>query len=452
MKYGLLGYPLGHSLSPQIHRMLFSLAGREDYCYDLYERENTSEFGDVLALDGFNVTIPHKSNIISLLSGMEEKVRLYHACNTVVRKNDGLYGYNTDVNGFLESLRSAGVTLKNKKVLVTGFGGVSKMMVTESILAGADVTVCLRDERKLEATRREIKEKTGKTVQVITTPEESYEMILQGTPAGMFPKVIATPIPLQCLKHTDFVFDTIYNPVSTLLTNGVNFAGGVGLNGLRMLVCQAGYAQKYFYGAEFSPEQYRTVEQTIKKMLKPLSFPKNIILIGPPGSGKSSLMNGISAIFNLAAMDLDEEIERRTGMPIKEIFASKGEEYFRMLEKETALQLCEGTGKLLSTGGGIVETEDCMKKLLENPDNIMISLMPSKDILLSRLAGDTKRPLLQGNMEEKLTDLLEKRMPLYRKYAHIPVVVETEQSLKEQILEICDKIILYFQKHSSSLD
>ena len=212
MKYGLLGYPLGHSLSPEIHRMLFSLAGKPEYQYDLYARKTLEDFSNILMLDGFNVTIPHKTNIIAYLSQMDEKVRLYHACNTVVRHGNSLCGYNTDVDGFLESLRSHNINLTNKKVLVTGFGGVSKMMVTESVLAGADVTVCLRDKSKAGDTQREIKEKTGKVVSVITEPEEDYEIVLQGTPAGMYPNIAASPVPLFSLRHISFAFDTIYNP------------------------------------------------------------------------------------------------------------------------------------------------------------------------------------------------------------------------------------------------
>lgn len=446
MKYGLLGYPLGHSLSPEIHRMLFSLAGKTDYQYELYARKTPEDFSDVFALDGFNVTIPHKTNIIAYLAQTDEKVRLYHACNTVVRHGNSLHGYNTDVDGFWESLRSHHINLKGKKVLVTGFGGVSKMMVTESVLAGADVTVCLRNAEKAADTRREIKEKTGKTVAVITEPEEDYEIVLQGTPAGMYPNITSSPIPLFSLRHTSFAFDTIYNPVSTLLTNAVNFSGGTGVNGLQMLVCQAGYAQKYFYGADFSAEQFQAVENAVKKQLKPFSFPKNIILIGPPGSGKSSLMEGMGKLFHLPAVDLDAEIERKTGMEIKQIFSIKGESCFRQMEAETALDLCAQTGKVISTGGGIVETASCMQRLFENPDNILVSLMPSKEILLSRLAGDTKRPLLAGNMEAKLAELLQRRMPLYQKYAHIPVSISEELPVRDRVLKICDEIIAYEKK------
>lgn len=446
MKYGLLGYPLGHSLSPEIHRMLFSLAGKPENQYELYARETPEDFSDVLELDGFNVTIPHKTNIITHLAQTDEKVRLYHACNTVVRRGDSLYGYNTDVDGFWESLRSHNRTLKDKSVLVTGFGGVSKMMVTESVLAGAEVTVCLRNESKAGDTQREIKEKTGKTVSVITEPEQAYEIVLQGTPAGMYPNIAASPVPLFSLRHTSFAFDTIYNPVSTLLTNAVNFSGGIGVNGLQMLVYQAGYAQKYFYGADFSTEQYQAVENTVKKQLKPFSFLKNIILIGPPGSGKSSLMEGIGTIFRLPAVDLDAEIERKTGMEIKQIFSQKGEAYFRRLEEETALALCEKTGNVISTGGGIVETASCMQRLFENPDNIIVSLMPSKEILLSRLAGDDKRPLLAGDMEAKLAELLQRRTPLYQKYAHIPFTISEELPVREHVLKICDDIIAYMKK------
>ena len=169
-------------------------------------------------------------------------------------------------------------------------------------------------------------------------------------------------------------------------------------------------------------------------------------MIGPPGSGKSSLMKGIGRIFQSSAVDLDAEIERKTGMEIKQIFSLKGERYFRQLEEETALDLCAETGKVISTGGGIVETASCMQRLFENPDNIVVSLMPSKEILLSRLSGDTKRPLLAGNMEVKLAELLQRRMPLYQKYAHIPVCISKEMPVKDTVLKICDRIIAYTKK------
>lgn len=443
MKYGLLGYPLGHSLSAEIHRMLFSLAGNPENQYDLYAKETAEDFSDVLSLDGFNVTIPYKTTIIRHLSQADEKVTLYHACNTVVRQGRRLYGYNTDVNGFWETLHFHHQNLKGKKVLVTGFGGVSKMMVTESILNGAEVSVLLRNPEKTANTQKEIREITGQTIPVLTEPEENYEILLQGTPAGMHPKPIASPVSLYSLRNISFAFDTIYNPVSTVLTNAVNFSGGTGVNGLCMLVYQAACAQKYFYGAAFSTEQLQLVERTVKKQLKPFSFPKNIILIGPPGSGKSSLMEGIGTIFQLSSVDLDAEIERKAGMEIKQIFSAKGEKYFRKLEEETALSLCAETGKVISTGGGIVETASCMQKIFENPKNLIISLMPSKEILLSRLSGDTKRPLLAGDTEAKLTELLQRRMSLYQNYAHISDEIAEEIPVKNHVLKICDSILAY---------
>ncbi len=446
MKFGLLGYPLGHSLSPQIHQMLFAVAGKESFSYELYARESLSAFSDSATLDGFNVTIPYKTEILPHLDKTDEKVDFYRACNTVVRRGNALFGYNTDVDGFLETLHANHIQLKDKKVLVTGFGGVSKMMTLESVIAGADVTVAIRKEEKLASVQEEILKKTGKKVKVTLSPEEAYQVVLQGTPAGMYPNVVDSPVPLSVLKETDFAFDTIYNPVTTLFTNAVNFAGGKGVNGLTMLVCQAGVAQKHFYGATFASEDYQKVEQEVKKLLKPLSFSKNIILIGPPGSGKSTLMKGIAQIFGLEAVDLDTEIERQQEMEIKDIFASKGEAFFRTAEKNAALQCCSGTGKLISTGGGIVETEDCMEALFENPDNLILSLLPSKEILLARLAGDKKRPLLSGNMDEKLSALLERRMPLYERYAKIPILLEKEISPAENVLSVCDKILAYCKK------
>ena len=443
MNFGLTGNPLGHSLSKVIHSELFKLKN-VDFTYELLPTDNLEKlFSDHLSnLDGFNITIPYKTDIISFLNDVDDKVKLYNACNTVVNRDGVFTGYNTDVYGFLNTLKNCNITLENKKVLVLGSGGVSRMMVFESALNGAEVYITSRNRSKCEEIKEEVKEKTGLNVFVVSEDEikGDFDIVFNGTPCGMYPNVLSLPIDFEKIINIPFVFDTIYNPRETLLTRLTKYCGNKAQNGLYMLVEQAAVAQKLFGGLEYNDEEVQAVVDKIS--IEPICLNKNIILVGPPGSGKSTIGKELADIFGLDFVDTDAEIVRKYGK-ITDIFEKHGENYFRQLEREVLGSLVNKRNLLISTGGGIVVNSESMEKLCSDNDNIVVFINPSFDILLSRTSKFDDRPLLVGDSACKLRKLLDDRLPLYTKYSNVKLDIEEEQDIKLTVVKCVDKICCY---------
>lgn len=262
----LIGYPLGHSMSPVIHRELFKIKNI-DANYNLNEiaPENLeNEYSKLKKLDGFNVTIPHKTGIIPMLDGLSQRAQLFGAVNTVKIESGKATGHNTDCFGFLRALEMAGIKLGGK-VLLCGSGGVSRMFAFESILAGADLTIAVRDDDIPAANliKSEIKDKLDKDAKVISLSEVEgeFDLLINGTPVGMFPKVDASVLPKEKVQKCKAVFDAVYNPQETLILKYAKEAGIKYSNGLPMLVWQAAVAQEIWFDTEFAMDD-------IKKVLK----------------------------------------------------------------------------------------------------------------------------------------------------------------------------------------
>lgn len=272
-KFGLIGYPLGHSMSPLIHRELFKI-NNIDAGYELVEINPETfgnEFEAVKGFDGFNVTIPHKIAVIPQLNALSERAELFGAVNTVENKNGVLTGHNTDCYGFLRALAMAEIELKGK-VLVCGCGGVSRMFAFETILAGADLTIAVRDA-DVEAGQQivdEIESKLGKTAKLITLDEAdgAFDLIINGTPVGMHPNTDACVLPKEKVQKAKAVFDAVYNPLETKLISYAKEAGIKFSNGLPMLVWQAAVAQEIWFGVKFSNEQIKPVIKITEEELK----------------------------------------------------------------------------------------------------------------------------------------------------------------------------------------
>ncbi len=273
-RFGLLGYPLGHSLSPLIHKEVMALCGVEGD-YSLYETpresfENGIE-GVMKNLNGFNVTIPYKTDILPFIDKLCGEAALMETVNTVKNEKDKLFGYNTDCIGFLRSLEGAGMEI-GKSVLICGSGGVSRMFAFVCAKKGAEVTLAVRPSglEKAEKLKAEIENKLGASVLVTTLDgvNKGYSLIVNGTPAGMYPDTDSSPLKKEAVLLSEAVFDAVYNPAETKLLSYAKEGGLKYVNGLPMLVWQAAVAQEIWNGVEVSQKNIQRITELCEKELK----------------------------------------------------------------------------------------------------------------------------------------------------------------------------------------
>ncbi len=272
-KFGLIGYPLGHSISPFIHENLFKLRNYEGE-YQLYEIEDKTFKDDVSnifkMLSGFNVTIPYKTEIISNLDGLDEKAVLFGAVNTVSVKENKTCGYNTDCIGFLRGLKSAGIDLQGR-VLLCGSGGVARMIAFECCLADCSLTIAVRpsDIPFANQIKKEIKEKLNKNIDVILLSEvnKNYDLVINATPVGMYPNTEACVLKKSQIERCGAAFDVIYNPQQTLFMRYATECGIKNSNGLEMLIWQAAAAQEIWLNCSFEQKNIDFIKGKIQKEL-----------------------------------------------------------------------------------------------------------------------------------------------------------------------------------------
>ena len=258
--YFLLGHPLGHRLSPFIHKHLFVLSGR-DASYSLCDvppEMLAAQMPPLLGSAGFNVTVPHKQAVIPFLDRLEGRAALYRSVNTVALRDGQAVGYNTDAEGFLQALKAAGVALEGR-VLLLGSGGVARTFACEAALAGCRIVNAVRpgseekgrDIARAACTLREV------PYDVVTYDGiyGDFDMIINGTTVGMHPHADACPVADGVLRRVRAVFDAVYNPGQTLLLQKAAACGAVTVGGMDMLVWQAAEAHAVWYGAQFTAQQ-----------------------------------------------------------------------------------------------------------------------------------------------------------------------------------------------------
>lgn len=269
--YALIGYPLGHSLSPQIHTRLFELAGIEAH-YELKEikpEELKNSYDYLRSLTGFNITIPHKIPIIDFCSELSEGAKRYGSVNCIKNENGKSIGYNTDVLGFVKSIEQLGASLSSR-VCLLGCGGVGRMMAIEAAHQGAELTMAVRTEDipVAEGIKSEIEKALPQSkVNVIHLQEMKggYDLVVNATPVGMYPKTDFSPLEKEQLEGVKYLFDAIYNPAETLLSKYAKEAGAKVSTGMAMLVLQAVAAHEIWNGSEYRQED---IEALISEMEK----------------------------------------------------------------------------------------------------------------------------------------------------------------------------------------
>lgn len=381
---GLLGKTLGHSYSPQIHRLL------ADYSYQLFEcpPEQLEDFLAHGPWDGLNVTIPYKKIVAARCDALSPEARTLGSVNTLIRRPDGsLWGDNTDYYGFRRMALESGIPIRGEKALVLGSGGAS-------------VTVCAV-----------LQELGAASVTVISrSGPDNYEnlfrhrdagIIVNTTPVGMYPDCPASPVELKAFPRCAGVLDIVYNPARTGLLMQAEALGLPHAGGLSMLVAQAKRSCELFTGCTIPEERIDCIADTLRRQQE------NIVLIGMPGCGKSTLAALLGQRLNRPVVDADEEIAADAGMSIPEIFARYGEDHFRQLETEALSRLGKRSGIVLATGGGCVTREENYPLLHQNGKIIWLrrelSQLPSQG-----------RPVSLSTPAEVL---YARREPLYRRFA-----------------------------------
>lgn len=384
MEYGLIGEKLAHSLSVVIHS---EILGYNYIKKEIIESELES-FIKQKSFKGLNVTIPFKERVIPFLDVISENAKRIGAVNTVVNKNGILYGYNTDYWGLLSLLKKANINLKNKNILILGTGGTAK------------TAYCVCKDLKASYVAFLSRNKTSENIfsySDISKIKDKFEVIINTTPSGMYPNVESILID-DDFKNLKAVVDVVYNPLRSALIQKFE-KKCLTVSGLYMLSFQAVKSAELFDKVNYSED----LEQLCYKKL--LNRYQNIVLIGPPYSGKTTIGKKLSKTLNMNFVDTDEEIEKQTSLKVKDIILNKGIECFRDIEKQVIKKVSLLNNTVISTGGGAVLDKENIF-YLKLYGKMVFVYRDVKDIII-----DNSRPLT--NTTEKLNLIFNERFSTY---------------------------------------
>ena len=358
MEYGLIGEKLGHSFSREIHQRL----GGYDYRLQELTPAQLPAFLEKRDFRGVNVTIPYKQTVIPLLDEVDPKAAAIGAVNTIVNRRGRLCGYNTDYDGMAALARHAGLTLKNKNVLILGTGGTSRTAMTVAADLGA------AEIRRVSRTGQ------GDAITYEQAADLPVQVLINTTPCGMYPGCDGQPMDLSRFGWLEGVLDAVYNPLRTRLVLQARDNGARGQGGLYMLVAQAAAACRLFLDRPLPDGALDSVYRAIHGQKQ------NIVLTGMPGSGKSTVGRVLARQLGRELVDTDTEIIRLAKKPIPEIFAQRGERGFRDLESQVIQEVSRRTGLVIATGGGAILREENVRRLRQN-GRIYFLDRPAEDIL-----------------------------------------------------------------------
>ncbi len=383
-KYGLLGEKLGHSYSPAIHALL------ADYDYKLYEcpREELDGFLTRRDFTGLNVTIPYKKAVIPYCAQLSPIAEKLGSVNVLIHRKDGtLYGDNTDAYGFAGMVAHSGIAVAGKKVLVLGSGGAS-------------ATVCAVLEQ-LGAAQVVVISRSGENNYHNLDRHGDADVIVNTTPVGMYPKNGVSPLDLRVFPRCSGVLDILYNPARTALMLQAEELHIPCAGGLYMLVAQAKRTAELFLDTEIADGEIVRIRDLLARQMQ------NIVLIGMPGCGKTTVAALLGEKLGRPVSDSDTAVEQAAGKPIPQIFADQGQDVFRALETQALAQLGKGSAGIIATGGGCVTRQENYPLLHQN--GVIFWLRRDAD----RLPREG-RPI---SLSRDLKELEGEREPLYRAFA-----------------------------------
>lgn len=393
MKCELIGKPLGHSYSKEIHNLI------APYSYELRELDESdvSSYLQRRDFDGINVTIPYKQTVMPFLDEISEAAKKIGAVNTIVKNGGRLIGYNTDFAGMCALIRKNAISVENKTALILGTGGTSKTAAEVLKSLGAKSVVKVSRSAKDGA----------------VSYDEAYinysstQIIVNTTPVGMYPHEDEQPIDLDKFPQVEAVVDAIYHPLRTNLVMQAKKRGIKASGGLYMLVAQAVYASSLFRNEKVDLSVIDSVYEKI------VAQKRNIVLVGMPSSGKSTVGDMLAKATGKTFVDTDCEVVKKAAMQIVDIFEKYGEDEFRKLEREVVCKVASKSETVIATGGGVVLNPENVEKLSRN--GIIVFL----DRSVSELIATDDRPLARD--AQAIQNLYEKRYPVYTACADIRI-------------------------------
>ncbi len=377
MEYGCIAEKLSHSFSAEIHKQLF------DYDYELREipKGELDSFMRDKNFKAINVTIPYKQDVIPYLDTVSDIAKKIGAVNTIVNDNGRLSGYNTDFQGMCALIKRAGISIEGKKVLVLGSGGTSKTAKIVAEYLGCSAVYRVSRSAKNDCI----------TYKTALSEHSDAQIIINTTPVGMYPNIGDAPIDISDYKRIEAVVDAVYNPLRSKLVCDAREKGIKAVGGLYMLVAQAAYAAEKFTGISVSEEK---IEKVYRNMV---GTKQNVVLIGMPGCGKSTIGKLLAKELSHKFIDTDDEIVKKMGKDIPAIFAEVGESGFRKIESEVIKEVSSVQNSVIATGGGAILNKINVDLLRENGRIYFI------DRSLDKIVATSDRPLSSNRAD------LEKR-------------------------------------------
>ena len=392
-RFGLLGEHLGHSFSKIIQERLTGLP------YELIEvpRDGLDAFLKEAPFSAVNVTIPYKQAVLPYLSSVSDEARKMGAVNVILNRGGRLEGHNTDYYGFISLARRSRIDFRGRKVLILGAGGGAKAVKAACEALGAPVV------------RNAVRSpKTPDDILLSTIPEDNgFNIVVNATPVGMFPDVDGVPVSVRSFPCLEGALDIIYNPLRTNFILDARATGVPALGGLWMVVAQAVKAAELFHSCTYPESEIETIYGEL------LHSRRNIVLIGMPSSGKSTIGKMLAHAEGLDFLDTDAMVEEKAGMKISEIFARFGEPRFREIEREVVREASARSGVVIATGGGVPLDPSNVRALSRGGIVVYLQTDPS------RLRATASRPL--SSSREALEKMFEVRRPIYKAAADLTV-------------------------------